>query len=202
MVNSTTQELEKIQVNVPGYDATPELMLTKEQITERVGQLGVELAGHYSALGGVHVVTVLQGAMHFSSDLRLAIHDAAPNLLMTTDNIRVQSYEGTNSTGKMRALDDLRAPVGGRNVLIVEDILDTGNTIKWLIDYFAGKGAKSLAVATLLDKKVEGRPADLLGDTPFYAGFEVPDDFVIGYGLDYNQLYRNLRDIYRLKKQA
>jgi len=202
MAVRTVGDSKKVRVDVPGYNSYPELMLTEHQIADRVGELGEELGAVYSKLGGAHVVTVLQGAMHFSSDLQRAMQHAAPDLPMTMDTIRVQSYEGTNSTGKMRTLNNVHAPVEGRHVLIVEDILDTGNTLKWLIDYFADMGAASLGVVTLLDKEVAERPADLLGDTPFYAGFKIPNYFVIGYGLDYNQLYRNLRGIYRLEKQA
>lgn len=202
MSQSSADDSKKIVVDIPGYNPMPELLLSREQIQDRVNDMGEELAKVFKALGGVHVVTVLQGAMHFSSDLQRAIQHADPSLHMTMDTIRVQSYVDTGSTGKIRTLNNVHAPVEGRNVLIVEDILDTGNTIKWLIDYFADRGAASLSVVTLLDKKVKGRPANLLGDTPFYAGFDIPDDFVIGYGLDYNQLYRNLRAIYRLKKQA
>jgi len=202
MANDTIGDPVQVRVDVPGYKSNPELMLSEQQLIDKVSELGAELASKYSELGSVHVVTVLQGAMHFSSDLQRAIQHAAPDLHMTMDTIRVQSYEGTNSTGKMRTLNNVHAPVEGRNVLIVEDILDTGNTIKWLLEYFAEKGAATLGVVTLLDKEVEGRPADLLGATPFYAGFKIPNDFVIGYGLDYNQLYRNLRAIYRLEKEA
>jgi len=202
MANDTIGDSAHVRVDVPGYTSNPALMLSEQQLKDKVSELGTELAKKYSELGSVHVVTVLQGAMHFSSDLQRAMQHAAPDLRMTMDTIRVQSYEGTNSSGKMRTLNNVHAPVEGRNVLIVEDILDTGNTIKWLLEYFAEKGAATLGVVTLLDKEVEGRPADLLGDTPFYAGFKIPNDFVIGYGLDYDQLYRNLRGIYRLEKQA
>ena len=188
-------------VNVPGYDPVPQQILSESQIADRVSALGDQLAAHYSELGGVHVITVLQGAMHFSSDLQRAIQHAAPDLHMTMDSIRVQSYEGTNSTGKMRTLTELHASVQGRHVLIVEDIYDTGNTLRWLIDYFKELAPASISIVTLLNKKVPGRPADLLGSTPLYAGFEIANDFVIGYGLDYNQLYRNLRGVYRLTKQ-
>lgn len=202
MSQTTADDSKEILVDIPGYDPKPELLLSREQIQKRVVEMGEELAKVFKAKGGVHVVTVLQGAMHFSSDLQRAIQHADPTLHMTMDTIRVQSYQDDSSTGKIRTLNNVHAPVEGRNVLIVEDILDTGNTIKWLIEYFAGKGAASLSVVTLLDKKVAGRPADLLGDTPFYAGFDIPDDFVIGYGLDYNQLHRNLPSIYKIHKAS
>ena len=202
MPQITADDSKKVVVDIPGYEPTPELLLSPMQIHERTKALGAELAASYLQKGGAHVVTVLQGAMHFSSDLQRAMQHAEPRLNMTMDTIRVQSYQGTDSTGKIRTLNNVHAPVEGRNVLIVEDILDTGNTLKWLVNYFESLGAASIAVVTLLDKKVAGRPADLLGNTPFYAGFEIPDDFVIGYGLDYNQLYRNLHGVYRLKKKA
>lgn len=202
MSHDASDNCAKLSVAVPGYESVPYPLLTEKQIADRVTELGAELAAKYRELGSVHVVTVLQGAMHFSSDLQRAMQHAAPGLHMTMDSIRVQSYEGTGSIGKIRMLNNLHAPVEGRNVLIVEDIFDTGNTLGWLIGYFTDLKPASLSVVTLLDKQVPGRPADLLGKTPFFAGFEIPDDFVIGYGLDYNQLHRNLRGIYRLKKQA
>lgn len=202
MSDSAVDDHAKLVVAVPGYEPTPLPLLTEKQIAERVTELGVELADKYQELGSVHVVTVLQGAMHFSSDLQRAMQHAAPGLHMTMDSIRVQSYEGTGSTGKLRTLNNLHVPVEGKNVLIVEDIFDTGNTLRWLIDYFTELKPESLAVVTLLDKQVPGRQTDLLAKTPLYAGFKIPNDFVIGYGLDYNQLYRNLHGIYWLKKQG
>ncbi len=202
MPDNAVDNSAKISVAIPGYEPVPHSLLTEQQITDRVSELGAELAAKYREMGSVHVVTVLQGAMHFSSDLQRAMQHAAPGLHMTMDSISVQSYEGTGSTGKMRTLNNLHAPVEGRNVLIVEDIFDTGNTLRWLIGYFNELKPASLNVVTLLDKQVPGRPTDLLGKTPLFTGFKIPDDFVIGYGLDYNQLYRNLRGIYRLKKQG
>ncbi len=197
-----TDETVKIRVDIAGYEPVPRVLLSEKQIQERIEALGKELAEQYAPLGGVHVITVLQGAMHFSSDLQRAMQQAAPQMPMVMDTIRVQSYAGTTSTGEVRSLSELHTDVSGKHVLVVEDIYDTGKTLSWICEYIRVLKPATLAVATLLDKKVPNRPSDLLGDTELHVGFEVPNDFVIGYGLDYEQLYRNLRDIYWLKKQG
>lgn len=202
MSDNAVDNSAKISVAVPGYEAVPHLLLTEQQIANRVTELGAELAAKYRELGSVHVVTVLQGAMHFSSDLQRAMQHAAPDLPMVMETIRLQSYEGDGSTGTVRTLSETQTPLAGQHVLLVEDIFDTGNTLTWLCERIGALKPTTLTVVTLLDKQVPSRPADLLGDVPLYVGFDIPNDFVIGYGLDYNQLYRNLRGIYRLNKQG
>lgn len=191
-----------VRINLSGYDPVPELILSEERISIRVKELGSELGALFNKLGSVHVVTVLQGAMHFSSDLQRAMQQAEPLLTMTAETIRVQSYQGTESTGTIRSLSEFHTPLTGKHVLLVEDIYDTGKTLRWLCDTLQELRPASLTIVTLLDKLETGRPADLLGDTPIYVGFTIPNDFVIGYGLDFNQLHRNLRGIYRLNKQG
>lgn len=202
MSDNPADQSTKISIDVPGYEQEPHLLLTEQQIAQRVAELGTELASKYKELGSVHVVTVLQGAMHFSSDLQRAMQHAAPNLPMVMETIRLQSYEGAGSTGTVRTLSETNTSLTGQHILLVEDIYDTGNTLTWLCDHFKALEPASLTVVTLLDKQLPSRPADLLGEVPLYIGFEIPNDFVIGYGLDYNQHYRNLRGIYWLEKQG
>ncbi len=129
------------------------------------------------------LICILKGSLFFTADLAKRIPS---NVIL--DFMKVSSYEGTQSTGKINLKLDLSTDITNKNVLIVEDIIDTGRTLTYLKEYLLNKNPKKLKICTLLDKK-ERREFDL---EPDYTCFEIPDKFVVGYGLDYDELYRNL----------
>ena len=171
-----------------------QVLLTEEQIASRVAELGARITADYQGRT-VTLVSVLKGSLPFMADLMRAI-----DLPLRIDLMEVSSYGGatTESSGLVRILKDLSASIAGEDVLIVEDIIDTGLTLNYLIRYLRGKNPKSLRICTLLDK-----PARRLVEIPVeYIGFEIPDQFVIGYGLDYGEVYRNLRFVGVLKPEV
>ena len=130
------------------------------------------------------LICTLKGALPFMAELMKYI-----DIHVVTDFIDVSSYYGgTSSTGKVKLIQDLKSDVRDRSILIMEDIVDTGHTLKYLIDLLKERGAKSVKVCTLLDKP-EGRQVEVKAD---YVGFNVPNEFLVGYGLDYQGYYRNL----------
>ncbi len=163
-----------------------EVLYTRQQIAERVNELGAQITRD---LNGEKVVLigVLKGAALFLSDLARALDVDA-----TFDFVAVSSYgNGQRSSGAVKLIKDLDDPIEGKNVLVVEDILDTGLTLSYLRNFFQRQNPKSLRIATLLDKpsrRLEKIEAD-------YVGFSIPNLFVIGYGMDYAERYRNLPDI-------
>ncbi len=160
------------------------VLLTEEQIHRRVLEMGSVISSDYRGRE-VTLVSVLKGSLPFMADLMRAI-----SIPVSIDLMEVSSYGGTatESSGLVRILKDLSKPIEGRHVLIVEDIIDTGLTLNYLSGYLRGKNPTSLHICTLLDK-----PARRLVDIPIdYLGFTIPDQFVIGYGLDYGEYYRNL----------
>ena len=168
-----------------------EILLTEEQISTRVAELGSRISADYQGRT-LTLVSVLKGSLPFMADLMRAI-----DLPLRIDLMEVSSYGGatTESSGLVRILKDLSASIAGEDVLIVEDIIDTGLTLNYLIRYLRGKNPATLRICTLLDK-----PARRLVEIPVdYIGFEIPDQFVIGYGLDYGEVYRNLRFVGVLK---
>ena len=175
--------------NHPDESVGP-ILLDSQTIQKRVRELGAQIAQDYKGKTP-HLIGILKGASIFHADLVRAI-----DLGVSFDFIAVGSYGGsTGSSGEVRILKDLDESLEGRDVLLVEDILDTGLTLHYLLQNLQSRGPKSLKVVTLLNKPSRreiGVPAD-------YTGFEIPDQFVIGYGLDYNQRYRNLPDICILK---
>ena len=171
-----------------------EVLLTEDQIQQRVAELGAaisnDLAGRQLTL-----VSVLKGSLPFMADLMRAI-----SLPLRIDLMEVSSYGGatTESSGLVRILKDLSSSIEDEDVLIVEDIIDTGLTLNYLVRYLRGKKPASLRICTLLDK-----PARRLVEIPVdYTGFVIPDSFVVGYGLDFGELYRNLRYVGVLKPEA
>ena len=187
-------------VRVGGSVMRARELFSAKQLRERTEALGVELAAAYAAKGGLHTITVLNGSLHFASALRLAVAAAQPALgeLMTSDTIHLASYEGTGSTGEVKKISDLTHPVTGKHVLIIEDIIDTGKTLSVLLTELRAQNPASLAVAALLRKpeKLAVPVADLTSD--LYVGFDIGPEFVIGYGLDYDDRYRDLDGIYAL----
>lgn len=173
-------------------DDLQEILITEEELAQKVGQLATQLATEYKDKNPL-VICVLKGAALFMSDLvkRMNIH-------LEMDFMDVSSYgSAAHSSGEVKIIKDLDTTVEGRDVLIVEDIIDTGLTLKYLVDLLEHRRAKSVKVVTLLNK-AERRKADLVPD---YVGFDVPDAFVVGYGLDYAEKYRNLPYIAILKQE-
>ncbi len=171
-----------------------EVLLTEDQIKAKVVEMGARISKDYEGKD-LTLVSVLKGSLPFMADLMRQI-----SVPVRIDLMEVSSYGGTTteSSGLVRILKDLSAPIEGCDVLIVEDIIDTGLTLNYLIRYLRGKNPKSLSICTLLDK-----PARRLVDIPLdYVGFTIPDEFVVGYGLDYGELYRNLRFVGVLRPEA
>ncbi|HVK39264.1 MAG TPA: hypoxanthine phosphoribosyltransferase [Candidatus Kapabacteria bacterium] len=168
-------------------------MIDQEVIAGRIAELGAELTEAYAGRLPL-LVGVLNGAAPFHADLARAME-----IPLTVDFLRVGSYgNGMSSSGTLDFTAECSTLIAGRNVIIVEDIVDTGRTIRRLREYFAGRGAASVAVAAMLYKQ----EADLIGIRPEYVGFTIPDRFVVGFGLDYRQEGRNLRHVYVLEGQA
>jgi hypoxanthine phosphoribosyltransferase len=171
-----------------------EILLTEDQIQTRVTELGAQISADYVGRQ-LTLVSVLKGSLPFMADLMRSI-----SLPLRIDLMEVSSYGGatTESSGLVRILKDLSASIEGEEVLICEDIIDTGLTLNYLVRYLGGKKPASLRICTLLDK-----PARRLVEIPVdYTGFTIPDQFVVGYGLDYGELYRNLRFVGVLKHEV
>ena len=171
-----------------------EILLTEEAIQAKVRELGRRIGDDY-AERQLTLVSVLKGALPFMADLMRAIP-----IPVRIDLMEVSSYGGTTteSSGLVRILKDLSASIEGEEVLIVEDIIDTGLTLNYLVRYLRGKNPRSLRICTLLDK-----PARRLVDIPVdYIGFTIPDQFVVGYGLDYGEFYRNLKFVGVLRPEV
>ena len=165
------------------HDDVEEILLSDSQIQARVVELGGELSRDYDGRDPV-LVSVLKGSIVFLADLVRAMQ-----ISLSVDLMEVSSYgASTESSGQVRILKDLSQPIEGREVLVVEDIIDTGLTLNYLLRYLREKGPASLRICCLLDK-----PARRLAPIEIaYRGFTIPDRFVIGYGLDYDEHYRNL----------
>ncbi|OPZ64638.1 MAG: Hypoxanthine-guanine phosphoribosyltransferase [Firmicutes bacterium ADurb.Bin506] len=164
-------------------DDIKQVLLSAETIEERVAELGGRVSADYAGKD-VLLVCVLKGAMVFMADL--IRHITIP---VGIDTMAVTSYgAATVSSGVVRIVKDLDSPIAGKHVLIVEDIVDSGLTLNYLRTYLANRKPASVKVCTLLDKP-ERREAAV---TPDYCGFEIPNLFVVGYGLDYQERYRNL----------
>ena len=169
-------------------DKTFETFLSAAQLQDRIASLGAQIAEDFAG-EEVIVLGVLNGSFVFMADLVRAIP-----LPLTCDFIRISSYTGTASSGKVRSVFGINQSLEGKNVLIVEDIVDTGASMAYLKDYLAPLGPKRMAIATLLFKK----EAFAFNYTLDYVGFEIPNKFVVGFGLDYDGEGRNYPDIYQL----
>ena len=169
------------------------VFFNKEQIAARVKELGAQITKDYKGKD-LFLLGVLKGCYVFMSDLSRCI-----DLPLTMDFMAVSSYgDGTSTTGAVKITKDLRKDIEGKDVLIVEDILDSGVTLSYLTKYLQGRNPASIKIVTLLDKKAR-RQTDI---TPDYFGFDVADEFVVGYGLDYAEYYRNLPYIGILKPKV
>jgi hypoxanthine phosphoribosyltransferase len=165
-------------------DDVAEVLVPEDQLRAKVAELGAQLSADYTGRS-LTLVSVLKGSLPFMADLMRAI-----TIPLTIDLMEVSSYGGavTETSGLVRILKDLSASIEGKDVVIVEDIIDTGLTLNYLVRYLRGKNPGSLRICALLDK-----PARRLVDIDIdYRGFSIPDRFVIGYGLDYGEFYRNL----------
>lgn len=159
------------------------VMLSEEELAGRIRELGAEISKDYEG-EEIFLVGILKGAAFFATELAKRI--TVPVII---DFMSTSSYgAGTASSGEVRITKELDLDMTGKNVLIAEDIIDSGNTLSYLLQYFKDKGAKSVRLATMLDKP-DRREVDVKVD---YNGFTIPDEFVVGYGLDYDQRYRNL----------
>ena len=160
------------------------ILISQEEIQVRCKELGKELTEIYQNTNPL-VVGVLKGAVPFMADIVRSI-----DTYLELDFMDVSSYgNATVSSGEVKIVKDLDTNVEGRDLLIVEDIIDSGRTLAYLVDLFKYRKAKSVKIVTLLDKP-EGRVVNIEAD---YVGFNVPNEFVVGYGLDYAEAYRNLR---------
>ena len=171
-----------------------EVLLTEEQIKARIDELGKELSAEYAGKDPV-VVGVLKGVVVFYADMIRKL-----TVPCQTDFMWISSYKGSNSTGQMVVKQDISCDIKGRHVLILEDIYDTGNSLDFTYRHLLSKEPASLKICTLLDKPSRRKPGITL--QPDYVGFEVPNAFVVGYGLDFNEHYRNLPYVGVLKPEA
>ena len=172
------------------HEDVQEVLLTEDQIQGRVAEMGVELAHDYADRQPV-LVSVLKGSIVFLADLI-----RATELPLAVDLMELSSYGAAmESSGQVRILKELSGSIEGRDVIVVEDIIDTGLTLNYLVRYLRGKNPKTLRICTLLDK-----PARRLVDIPVdYIGFTIPNMYVVGYGFDHDGLYRNLRHVAALE---
>ncbi|MCR5093661.1 MAG: hypoxanthine phosphoribosyltransferase [Lachnospiraceae bacterium] len=160
-----------------------EIMLTEEQVEERIRELGEQISRDYQGKT-IHLICVLKGGSFYLCELAKRI-----TVPVTLDFMSVSSYgASTKSSGVVRIVKDLDEPIEGKDVLVVEDIVDSGRTLSYLLPLLKDRGPVSVKLTTLLDKP-DRRETDVKVD---YTGFAIPDKFVVGYGLDYDQKYRNL----------
>lgn len=165
------------------------VLISKEQLQGKIREIGEKISRDYEGEELV-LIGVLKGGFVFLADLMREISNP-----LELDFISVSSYgASTKTSGVVRMIKDVDIDVKDKNILIVEDIVDTGLTLKYIKELFEARGPKSVRVCTALDKPSRRR-VELV---PEYCGFEIPDEFVVGYGLDYNNKYRNIPDVYVL----
>ncbi|ARI75439.1 hypoxanthine phosphoribosyltransferase [Halobacillus mangrovi] len=175
------------------HNEIEKVLISEEEIQEKCKEIGAQLTEEYQGRFPL-AIGVLKGATPFMADLlkRVETH-------LEMDFMDVSSYHGgMKSSGEVKIVKDLDTKVEGRDILIIEDIIDSGLTLSYLVDLFKYRKAESIKIVTLLDKPA-GRSANIKADT---IGFEVPDEFVVGYGLDYEEKYRNLPYIGVLKPEV
>ena len=175
------------------HDDIQTVLVTEEQLQAKVAQLGARISQDYAGKD-LLLVSILKGAVVFMADLMRAV-----SIPCSIDFMVVSSYGGTNTetTGLVKIVKDLDADLTGKDVLIVEDVLDTGVTLSNLVPMLKMRNPSSVKICAILDKPAR-RKTDIAAD---YRGFEVPDAFVVGYGLDYNEKYRNLPYVGVLKPE-
>ena len=158
------------------------VLIDEEKLQARIKEMAKQIMEEYKGKELVFIC-ILKGSIFFTADLAKRIDGD-----VRVDFVRVSSYEGENSTGEIRMKLDLKDSIQGKDVIIIEDIIDTGRTLKYLKEYLKLKQPNSIKICTLLDKR-ERRVCNM---EPDCVGFTIPDKFVIGYGMDYNEKYRNL----------
>ena len=168
-----------------------EVLISEEELQAAVKKVGEQISKDFEGKSPIFV-GVLKGCWIFMADLMRYV-----SINCSVDFMSVSSYSGTNSTGTVKITKDLNEDIEGRHIIIVEDILDSGVTLNYLRNYLMLRKPASITIATLMDKPAR-RKTDVYAD---YSCFEVPDAFVVGYGLDYNELYRNLPYIGVLKPE-
>ena len=168
------------------YDKCEEILISRESLQKRVEELGNQITEEYKGKELI-VIGVLRGSFIFLADLVRAI-----KIPISLDFMIAKSYAGTETTGEVRILKDVDVKVSGKHVLIVEDIVDSGFTLSKLVGHFEGRNAASVKICTALNKPSRRIVKDLKVD---YVGFDVPDAFVVGYGLDFNDMMRNFPEI-------
>ena len=171
-----------------------QVLLSEEQIRSKVEELGEILTKEYEGKNPV-IVGVLKGVVVFYADMIRQIKTPCQ-----LDFMWISSYAGANSTGKMLVRQDVTADIKGRHVLILEDIFDTGNSLSFTVEHLLSKEPASLKICTFLDKPERRKPGVTLQAD--YVGYTIPNAFVVGYGLDYNEKYRNLPYIGILKPEV
>lgn len=160
-----------------------EVLIDEKTVDARIQELGEQISRDYAGKK-VHLICVLKGSVFFICELAKRI-----TVPVTLDFMSVSSYgAGTKSSGVVKIIKDLDEPIEGRDVIVIEDIVDSGNTLSYLLELLGDRNPGSLKLCTLLDKPAR-RVKDVKVD---YTGFQIPDEFVVGYGLDYDQVYRNL----------
>ena len=165
------------------HNDVEQILYTEEELRQRVKELGCQITADYAGREPL-LISVLRGAYIFMADLTRAI-----NLDVTVDFMSVSSYgAGTVSSGQVEIKKDLSASIEGKDLIVVEDILDSGNTLYYLLDVLRARKPASVRLCTLMDKP-ERRVKPIKAD---YVGFTIPDAFIVGYGLDYGEKYRNL----------
>ena len=174
------------QQHVDGELDLDQTLFTEDQILTRLREMAAQIEADYAGKD-LLLVGVLKGAVMVMADLSRALPGTAP-----VDWMAVSSYgSGTKSSGVVRILKDLDTDINGRHVLVVEDIIDTGLTLSWLVSNLSSRGPASVEICTLLRKP----EAQQMSVDVKYVGYDIPNEFVVGYGLDYSEKYRNLRSI-------
>lgn len=173
------------------HDDVAKILISKEEIAEIVARLGKQIAEEYADKNPL-ILCVLKGAAPFATDLFRNI-----DVPCEMDFVQISSYGTGTTSGALKIKRDADANIEGRHVIVVDDILDTGNTLNYFCGYLRTQNPASVALCVMLDKK-ERRQTDLEAD---YAGAVVPDEFIVGYGLDYAEKYRNLPYVGVLKRE-
>lgn len=163
---------------------TIKVLIPEDEVNARIAEVAAQITKDYEGKP-VHLICILKGGAMFMCELAKRL-----DLPVSLDFMSVTSYGGgTTSSGVVRILKDLDDPIEGKDILIVEDIIDTGHTLKYLSEILNGRGAREIKICTLLDKPSRREEKEVYVD---YTCFSIPDKFVVGYGLDYDQKYRNL----------
>ncbi len=173
------------------FDDIEKILINETELKDKVVDLGNQISDDYKGLSPVFI-TVLRGSIIFLCDLIREV-----KIPISLDFLSVSSYSGQTHTGVVRIIKDLDENIDNRHVVLIEDIIDTGLTLNYIVGMLRDRKPASIKVCALLDKKVR-RIIDIPID---YKGFEIPDEFVVGYGMDYNQQYRNLPFIGILKEE-